>query len=270
MKIDIRNVKPGKAATKRRKTGPKVKPKNSVCIVCNTPINDANYSYSLGSNFCSWPCYESHKQDTSKPNCECTVCKKPMYLKPSRLERVRNGIACSRACGDILRRTYMAGTNNHQFGLRGHLNASFIGEDRVNQYGYNMKYLPNHPLADRNGRYREHRYIVEQDLTRDEIYFKYIDNTRVLKEEFDIHHINENRLDNRPNNLEILTRSEHVSMHNKQKCIIRDNKGRIIGVVKRGELLENLEVDNQQPSIDSNIDEGSMLRMVMLTRAPCN
>ena len=33
--------------------------------------------------------------------------------------------------------------------------------------------------------------------------------------------------------------------------------GRIIGVLKQGELLENPEVGNQQPSMNSNVLEGS-------------
>ena len=44
-----------------------------------------------------------------------------------------------------------------------------------------------------------------------------------------------------------------------QKEIIRDSTtGRITGVLKQGELLENPNTeDNQQPSIDRNIIEGS-------------
>ena len=57
--------------------------------------------------------------------------------------------------------------------------------------------------------------------------------------------------------MEVLTRSEHTSIHNKEKEIIRDSLGRIAGVVKRGELLENPEVDNQQPSTPLTKCEGS-------------
>lgn len=57
---------------------------------------------------------------------------------------------------------------------------------------------------------------------------------------------------------EVLTRSEHTSIHNKEKEIIRNSQnGRIIGVVKREELLENPEVDNQQPSQPLTKLEGS-------------
>ena len=47
-------------------------------------------------------------------------------------------------------------------------------------------------------------------------------------------------------------------LHNSTKEIIRDQKGRIAGVFKQGELLENhSDNDNQQPSNDRNIVEGS-------------
>lgn len=55
----------------------------------------------------------------------------------------------------------------------------------------------------------------------------------------------------------ILTRSEHIALHNN---ILRNKAKKydsIIGVLKQGELLETPEVDNQQPSLNGNILEGS-------------
>ena len=73
-----------------------------------------------------------------------------------------------------------------------------------------------------------------------------------------MHHIDENHNNNDINNLMPVTRSEHTKIHNGEKVIIRDNiSGRIIGVLKRGELLEKPEEVNQQPSLNSNILEGS-------------
>lgn len=49
-----------------------------------------------------------------------------------------------------------------------------------------------------------------------------------------------------------------ILLENSTKEIIRDEKGRIAGVFKQGELLENhSDNDNQQPSNDRNIVEGS-------------
>ena len=64
-----------------------------------------------------------------------------------------------------------------------------------------------------------------------------------------------------------LTKSEHTSLHNNNKTIIRDTEtGKITGVIKQGELLENhIDSDNQQPSIDRNIIEGSTTNSRVLT-----
>ena len=72
-----------------------------------------------------------------------------------------------------------------------------------------------------------------------------------------IHHIDGNHNNNILNNLQIVTKSEHTNIHNKNKVIIRDNLGRITAVFKREELLENPEEDNQQPSQELTILEGS-------------
>lgn len=68
-----------------------------------------------------------------------------------------------------------------------------------------------------------------------------------------------NGLNNDINNLIPLTRSEHTSIHNNEKTIIRNVDGRIKTVVfKQGELLEtHNDNDNQQPSISSNAFKGS-------------
>lgn len=222
--------------------------KKGNCIVCNKEINNSNYNPSYGSKFCSWKCYDIYKQNNTKPNCKCSVCGKEMYLKPFRLKRVKYGVVCSDKCKSKQKSELMKGKNNHQYGLKGDKNASFVGKNRINQYGYNMIYLPNHPKADKDGRYREHRYVIETQGNYDDFYFDLINNTKVLKDEFIPHHIDRDKLNNNISNLTILTRSEHTSIHNKERTIIRDVRGRIIGVFKSGELLETLEADNQQPS----------------------
>lgn len=63
----------------------------------------------------------------------------------------------------------------------------------------------DHPMAGSSGRILKHRYIAAEKLgrplTRDEV----------------VHHINGDHFDNRPENLRVMTNSEHVSLHWQQQ-----------------------------------------------------
>ena len=69
--------------------------------------------------------------------------------------------------------------------------------------------MPEHPNAIKRGRYiAEHRYVLEQKIGR-------------LLTRLEIaHHSNENKQDNRPENLEVLT----ISQHNKYHSLKRKRK----------------------------------------------
>lgn len=70
--------------------------------------------------------------------------------------------------------------------------------------GYKMILKRNHPFANARGYVREHRLVMECKLGR------------YLQADEIVHHINGQKLDNRPENLELTNRTEHVSLHNKQ------------------------------------------------------
>ena len=67
--------------------------------------------------------------------------------------------------------------------------------------GYIKLYLPKHSLADKKGTVKEHLKVL-------------YDNGIILKKGEVCHHINGNRSDNRIENLEVLTRSQHGKIHN--------------------------------------------------------
>ena len=85
-------------------------------------------------------------------------------------------------------------------------------KEKIFVSGYYYLYKPDHPNAIKKGRYiAEHRYVLERKLKR------------LLKSNEIAHHINGDKTDNRPENLEVLTLSEHNKYHAKQRQ--RNKKG---------------------------------------------
>ena len=141
-----------------------------VCAFCGKEF--ITYPQRGAGKYCSHKCATDATKVEHIPNVKCCICNKPIYIKPSRLERSKTKMfTCSKECMGKMR------------------SKVFVGELNPN---YN--------------------------------------NT-----------------------------SEHTSIHNNEKTIIRDVDGRIKTVVfKQGELLEtHNDNDNQQPSISSNAFKGS-------------
>lgn len=81
--------------------------------------------------------------------------------------------------------------------------------------GYIMEYAPDHPYVN-DGYVMQHRLVIERSLGR------YLLPTEL------VHHINEDKQDNRLENLEIKTRSTHMKHHKAPGMAPRDGKGRFI------------------------------------------
>ena len=116
-------------------------------------------------------------------------------------------------------RLHLARLNANQ---KGENNSSWKGGLSIHN-GYRIIHKPKHRLAYKNGYVPEHRLIMEKHINRP------------LKKEEVIHHINGDRLDNRIENLIILTQGKHIKEHTKNYIkkmksgeieIIRDKKGR--------------------------------------------
>lgn len=233
-----------------------------ICKQCGKEFQVPHY-YGKG-DYCSKKCSDVSKRSPHTPNVKCEYCGKMFYKKPNQIARYKHH-CCSKECMGLLRKIIYSGNNNPNYGNR---------KERVKDYIQGRLYydihVENHPFSHKlhntGSYYKEHRYVVEQNYHLfdenyhlfDENYFIVIDEKHYLKPKVSVHHINEITTDNIIENLIPLTRSEYTTEHNFRKTIIRDELGRISGVVKQGELLENHNVsDNQQPSINSNINKGS-------------
>lgn len=149
-----------------------------------------------------------------KPNTTCDVCGKSIYIRPARLI-VQNYKTCSIECSRIMRSKFFVGENNHQYGKRGKLNATYKGHTRRIKNGYVQVRIEEHPFSI-GGFIREHRVIAEKhhlnSINSIEICGKLY-----LRPEYDVHHIDFDKTNNSPENLLVLTRSEHSRLHNEVK-----------------------------------------------------
>ena len=131
----------------------------------------------------------------------------PIGWQPSketreRMSENRKGIPVS----DETRKRISKAKKSHFNGLNG------FGHTKIHKSGYVLAYAPMHPKAMSDGYVMLHTLTMEQSIGR----YLYSDEV--------VHHKNHIRCDNRIENLELMIRHDHCSMHMKE----RHNKERMI------------------------------------------
>ena len=99
-------------------------------------------------------------------------------------------------------------------------NPKWNGGRATHAHGYQLIASPNHPYKDKRGYVREHRLVMEKHLGR------------YLLPTEDVHHLNDNKKDNRIENLELFSsRSEHLKKYHRE--------GGKAGWFKKGQVSHN-------------------------------
>lgn len=163
--------------------------------------------------YCSHKCESLHRKSLVRPNVKCAYCGKEFYCQPHHLKKTKNP-CCSKQCSILLRKITYKGENNPQYGLKGNLNASWKSDIKITNYGYRKIRVLDHPFHDCDGFVFEHRLVAEQYLLTPENSIEY-NGKYYLNPELIVHHINENKLDNRVENLCVCTIGEHTKHHTK-------------------------------------------------------
>lgn len=103
----------------------------------------------------------------------------------------------------------------------GAANHAWRGGRRKDGEGYVMLRRPKHPMAQSNGYVYEHRLVMAEHLGR------------LLEQCEEVHHINGNREDNRPENLIVIKSGKHQKLH-------ADHRREVWELRKRVEQLESM------------------------------
>lgn len=85
----------------------------------------------------------------------------------------------------------------------------FGGHEKKRSDGYIKVYVPDHPHATADGYVMKHTLVMERNIGR------------FLREDEVVHHVNRVRDDNRLENLRLMTKKEHLSLHMRERHVER-------------------------------------------------
>lgn len=137
-------------------------------------------------------CYNCTKRTLTGETRNCKACGKAFHAAKWQLEALNNqGVYCSRKC------KYRA------------MEIDGPGSSRLRTDGYIEVYYPKHPDTTVSGWMLEHRLVAEKKIGR-----------RLTRNEH-VHHVNADRCDNDPTNLEVIDAGIHAGISNKRGAYLR-------------------------------------------------
>lgn len=220
------------------------------CDQCEKEIHVSPSRLQNNKICCSRECASKLKEKNKIPNVECCNCKKAIYLKPSYIKKTKN-VTCSYECSYALRSLNYKGEGNHQWGLKGDLNASHKSDFSLSTYGYVYVLAPNHPKRNAANKVLFHRLVMEEYLKsiNDLDNLIIIEGQYIISDDLIVHHKDENKLNNLIDNLELMSLSEHTTLHNIENSAnkLRNDIGRYLpGEIKEGKLYKANNLDAGQ------------------------
>lgn len=168
--------------------------------------------------FCNRKCESEFRKLNNPHYIRCANCDRLMYKKPYEQNKSKTKmLCCSTQCMGELRKAIYKGENNPNFNNRGANSPLHKKDERITKPGYRLIFVGDeHPFAIYKYWIREHRYIAEKYLMKDEHSIT-IDGKKYLNPIYDVHHKDFNRLNNSVDNLQILSRSDHMKLHQELK-----------------------------------------------------
>lgn len=152
----------------------------------------------------------------------CDVCGKECSVRKSHYDNKKYHY-CSRKCSFEHKKIRFKGHHNHQYGLRGPLNDSFKDAEITkvnNRLTENLIYVGEwYQRSIHSGRrIPKHRFLVEQNWEHyNPEFFIEIDGWHYLNKGIEVHHIDFDHNNNDISNLQPMTKSEHISLHNRHR-----------------------------------------------------
>jgi len=168
-----------------------------ICKICSKKFEVRNYRKGK-AKFCSYKCY--HISTKGKPTWN-----KNKQWSPEMRKKMSDSHKTSLLCKKWLKKLHKQSKGKHlspktEF-KKGHKPTNFKGRTK-HFLGYIWIYKPNHPFCGVKKVVLEHRLVVEEMIGR------------YLTPKETVHHINEVKDDNRPQNLmAFISKSAHIRFH---------------------------------------------------------